>query len=29
MVQWLSLLIAVLAFEDVRKHREWQRQKAQ
>lgn len=29
MVQWLSLIISVIAFMDEREHRKWQRDKEQ
>lgn len=29
MVQWLTLLAAVLVYEDERKHREWQRKQGE
>lgn len=29
MVQWFALLVAVLVYEDERKHREWQRKQGE
>lgn len=29
MVQWIGLLLAIVAFNDEKKHREWQRNKGE
>lgn len=29
MVQWIGLLLAIVAFNDERKHREWQRKQGE
>lgn len=29
MVQWLGLILAIIAYQDEKKHREWQRTKGE